>query len=857
MQPPTLDVHGSRSPPLENYWITITASRLGLTLDVLSADLSGGVVGIYSGSPASPVFVTNITGALNNWILASSTIHMKFDVPSTFEFAAAYASSYKDDDSTLACGLTSVNHTSGWGEVVHRSDSFLFSDGSTSRPLPLQKCKFIVSPKETREEVVLSFSRMNLPSSNLEVWDGNDRLLFGCYSCKLLPSNLGVTSNAAKVIYWSDDAAEISKDSNRRGGAGRLGWEVMYRSVEDGGGQEGRKSQADGWEMLRMAKYMDGDFNKTGMDWIWNIELGPDQKKAEEVLKMGKTVGKPCDLGSGGARLKDRSSGAINEVQSFDIMKTCGFVKHKNVSAFQLEGYASGSEMTVLYRNDRNNSGAHLRRFYGRETTNYYRSGNGGRASTNAEPTCMQDFKQFKNVSDVALAAQGYNKTVGSVPVSSLCQYRVTTMREDSWNLTLSISSMKMPAGISLGVFAGSSELGKPLFLCGREYVFKDRKDSIYSPYGPVPKPNIFSNPEGMSTHVRNWWKRHEYFKSLHSYSEFCGDIDPLREGARKSLSLKSTCGKIYIRFVHNETLSVARGWDESNLDNIEFEGKFKWIGVRKSSELGKPWHKCFDNPEYEPEPIVIEESALTKALILFGYVVAVVAMIAAMAGSYWYLEIYKPNQQIQLNKPKYKKAKKIPHATYTPILNSLMNRTLKVGECTICFGEEKCFRLPGCKHEVCVDCLRSYVHTALGDASMFPIKCPMHHMGCLTVLESKFSQRVLNKDEFERFNLFNDRAVYGDGMACIFCGNFVIFPERMGGVMVACPYCRQRFCMKCKVAWHVGVDCTDQGKDELEDWRKAQGATRCPGCYKIIEKDDPETCNHMVHKVCVPLPSD
>jgi len=137
----------------------------------------------------------------------------------------------------------------------------------------------------------------------------------------------------------------------------------------------------------------------------------------------------------------------------------------------------------------------------------------------------------------------------------------------------------------------------------------------------------------------------------------------------------------------------------------------------------------------------------------------------------------------------------------------------------------------------------------------MFPIKCPMHHTGCLTVLEAKFAQRVLNKDEFERFNLFNDRAVYGDGMACIFCGNFVIFPERMGGVMVACPYCRQRFCMKCKIAWHLGVDCTEEGKDDLEEWRKSHGATRCPGCFKVIEKDDPETCNHMVHKAVDSIP--
>ena len=217
------------------------------------------------------------------------------------------------------------------------------------------------------------------------------------------------------------------------------------------------------------------------------------------------------------------------------------------------------------------------------------------------------------------------------------------------------------------------------------------------------------------------------------------------------------------------------------------------------------------------------------QALKVLGVLFASLAVMGSVGGLYWYVNVYIPNKAIRNNRPAFKPAaaKKIPHAKFTPIMNNILNRMLKQGECTICFCEEKTFKLPGCQHEVCLDCLRQYVTTALGDASMFPIKCPMHHTGCLTVLEPKFSQRVLNKDEFERFVLFNDRAVYGDGMACIFCGNFVIFPERMGGVMVACPYCRQRFCMKCKVAWHVGQDCTIEGKDDVEEVREKKKRTR------------------------------
>ena len=206
-------------------------------------------------------------------------------------------------------------------------------------------------------------------------------------------------------------------------------------------------------------------------------------------------------------------------------------------------------------------------------------------------------------------------------------------------------------------------------------------------------------------------------------------------------------------------------------------------------------WNRCYDDPEWAPKPVVYEEPVHVTVLKLIGFVMLGFITIAMGYGTYYYFEHYLPNKMIEGNKPqKMAKAKKIPHASYTPIYNTIMNRMNKVGTCTICFDdEEKTFKITGCGHEVCKDCLRSYISTALGDASMFPIKCPMHHTGCLSVFEEKLSQRVLNKDEYERFLLFNDRAVYGDGMACIFCGQFVIFPDKMSGVMVACPYCRQR----------------------------------------------------------------
>lgn len=41
--------------------------------------------------------------------------------------------------------------------------------------------------------------------------------------------------------------------------------------------------------------------------------------------------------------------------------------------------------------------------------------------------------------------------------------------------------------------------------------------------------------------------------------------------------------------------------------------------------------------------------------------------------------------------------------------------------------GPLKIFKLT-CGHLLCVDDLRGYVESALGDVSMFPVKCPMHY---------------------------------------------------------------------------------------------------------------------------------
>tara|TARA_B110000971_G_scaffold202049_1_gene221407 strand:+ start:448 stop:657 length:210 start_codon:yes stop_codon:yes gene_type:complete len=66
------------------------------------------------------------------------------------------------------------------------------------------------------------------------------------------------------------------------------------------------------------------------------------------------------------------------------------------------------------------------------------------------------------------------------------------------------------------------------------------------------------------------------------------------------------------------------------------------------------------------------------------------------MAAGYYYYNVYLPNKEIRGMGSAFKPvaAKKIHNFKFTPIINFLQNKMLKVGECTICFGEEKTFKV-------------------------------------------------------------------------------------------------------------------------------------------------------------------
>lgn len=203
----------------------------------------------------------------------------------------------------------------------------------------------------------------------------------------------------------------------------------------------------------------------------------------------------------------------------------------------------------------------------------------------------------------------------------------------------------------------------------------------------------------------------------------------------------------------------------------------------------------------------------------------------------------------------KIKKAK-LPYPKYTPRIDSIRNSALFKGLCCICRGTASKVMVLKCRHKLCIECLIGYIDAALGDVSMFPIKCPMHCESCTGQIGPDIAKRVISEGKYDKFIGFMDRALYGEGIRCLFCAHYVNFPTNGKVAMVECPYCSQRFCIRCKCPWHYGRECGSENMDAgLELWSTISGAQKCPACMKIIEKDDPETCHHMVHKATDPIP--
>ncbi len=98
-------------------------------------------------------------------------------------------------------------------------------------------------------------------------------------------------------------------------------------------------------------------------------------------------------------------------------------------------------------------------------------------------------------------------------------------------------------------------------------------------------------------------------------------------------------------------------------------------------------------------------------------------------------------------------------------LFTELFNRVaISKGECCICKTDNIPVLRLNCNHAICMDDLKGYLTAALGDISMFPVKCPMHYLACTGIIDAKLARRALSEIHYKRFLEFSDRAMYGEG---------------------------------------------------------------------------------------------
>ena len=115
-------------------------------------------------------------------------------------------------------------------------------------------------------------------------------------------------------------------------------------------------------------------------------------------------------------------------------------------------------------------------------------------------------------------------------------------------------------------------------------------------------------------------------------------------------------------------------------------------------------------------------------------------------------------------------------HPPYGGRWDRLFNWLLPRGTCVVCKTSGARVLTLNCAHRMCVECVCGYVESALGDVSMFPVKCPMHFEGCVGNVDSLIAKRVLGPSQYDRFNEFSDRAIYGDGTYPVASMHYLLF---------------------------------------------------------------------------------
>ncbi|XP_077240380.1 E3 ubiquitin-protein ligase RSL1-like [Tasmannia lanceolata] len=165
---------------------------------------------------------------------------------------------------------------------------------------------------------------------------------------------------------------------------------------------------------------------------------------------------------------------------------------------------------------------------------------------------------------------------------------------------------------------------------------------------------------------------------------------------------------------------------------------------------------------------------------------------------------------------------------------------------CEICMepiSQNQRFKSKKCSHPLCKYCISKYIKIKVRD-NIAKIECP--DLECKKLIDPLYCRSILSRETFVKWcDILCESEILGLKRA--FCPNrncSALVVNECGATVrsAKCPSCKQWFCFQCKVPWHSGYLCRENGipKDKndvlLGKLVEKKGWQRCPSCNHIVD---------------------
>jgi len=173
---------------------------------------------------------------------------------------------------------------------------------------------------------------------------------------------------------------------------------------------------------------------------------------------------------------------------------------------------------------------------------------------------------------------------------------------------------------------------------------------------------------------------------------------------------------------------------------------------------------------------------------------------------------------------------------------------------CIICMDEldpDFVHTFSGCEHQGCRDCLMAFLKGRILERK-YPLTCPAFK--CKNEVTEFDLEILLDKTTFERYQANSLGSIVEKNPINYSCCptpgcDYVFFiTESDTSPDFKCPTCKKRYCLSCKVEWHVGTTCeayqqwsieNGQSDDLFGQFVAGSKFKQCPTCKRWVEKVD------------------